>query len=66
MSCGVGHRCGLDMALLCLWQWTKAVFLIGPLAWKPLYAMGAALKSPKKNCENKSRPTGLACWKIDY
>ena len=48
MSCGVGHRCGFDMALLCLWQWTKAVFLIGPLGWKPLYAMGAALKSQKK------------------
>ena len=32
-----------DPALLWLWQ-----FLIGPLAWEPLYAAGAALEKKKK------------------
>ena len=38
-----------DLALLWLWckPWTTAPF--GPLAWKPPYAKGAALKSEKKN-----------------
>ena len=48
MSCGVGHRCGSDLALLWLWLWPAAVALIRPLAWEPPYAMGVALKSKKK------------------
>ena len=33
-----------------LWLWCRpaAVALIRPLAWEPLYAMGVALKRPKK------------------
>ena len=38
MSCGVGHRCGLDLAF------AAATALIGHLAWDPPYAMGAALQ----------------------
>ena len=44
MSCGVGHRQGLDPALLWLWCGPAATAPIQPLAWEPLYAVGAALK----------------------
>ena len=43
MSYGVGHRCGLDPALL--WCRPAAVASIQPLAWELSYAMGVALKS---------------------
>ena len=36
MSCGVGHRRGLDLA--------SAIALIRPLAWEPPYAVGEALE----------------------
>ena len=49
MSYGVGHRCGLDPTLLWLWSRPVAVAPIGPLACKPPYATGAALKKTKKN-----------------
>ena len=48
MSCGVGRRRGLDLALLWLWCRLAAVALIRPLAWEPPYAMGAALKRQKE------------------
>ena len=48
MSCGVGHRCGSDLALLWLWCRPAAVALRRPLAWEPPYAMGVALKGQKK------------------
>ena len=47
MSCGVGHRQGLDAALLWLWCKPAAITLIRPLAWEPPYAVGAALKGQK-------------------
>ena len=47
MSCGVGHRCGLDPELLWLRCRLVAVALIVPLAWELPYATGVALK--KKN-----------------
>ena len=42
--------CSLDLALLWLWLWRRpaAAVLIGPQAWEPPYAAGAALKSKKK------------------
>ena len=46
MSCGVGRTHGLDPVLL--WLWLAAVTLIGPLAWEPPYAVGAALEKTKK------------------
>ena len=47
MSRGVGRRRGSDPKL---WLWCKleATALIGPLAWEPPYAVGAALKKKKK------------------
>ena len=54
MSCGVGHRLGSDLALLWLWHKLAAVAPIRPLAWEPLYVLGAALKSKKKK-EKKKR-----------
>ena len=46
MNCGVGHRHGLDPALLWLWQRLAPVALIQPLAWEFPHAAGAALKRP--------------------
>ena len=48
MSCGVGHKRGLDPTLLWLWHRLAVTTLIRPLAWEPPYAAGAALKSKKK------------------
>ena len=48
MSCGVGHRSGLDLALLWLWCSLAAVTLIRSLAWESPYTSGTALKSKKK------------------
>ena len=47
MSCGVGHRCGSDLALLWLWHRLAATVLIRSLAWELPYAMGVALKRKK-------------------
>ena len=47
MSCGVGRRHSLDPELLWLWYRPAAVAPIGPLAWEPPYAVGAALKRQK-------------------
>ena len=46
VSCGVGHRRGLDPALL--WCRPAAVAPIRPLAWGLPYAAGAAPKSKAK------------------
>ena len=48
MSCGVGCRLGSDPTLLWLWRRPEAIALIRPLAWKPPYATGVALKRQKK------------------
>ena len=53
MSCGVGHRRGLDLALLWLWCRPATVALIQPIAWEPPYALGEALKRQKQT--KKSR-----------
>ena len=47
MSCGVGHRPGLDLALLKLRHRPAAIAPIRPLAWEPPYAVGADLKKKK-------------------
>ena len=46
LSCGVGHRGGLDPELLCR---PAAVAPIQLLAWELPYAAGLALKRKKKN-----------------
>ena len=46
MSCGVGHRHGLDLVLLWLWCRPAAVAPIQPLAGELPYAAGGF--GPKK------------------
>ena len=53
MSCGVGHRCGSDPALLCLWCKPVATALIGPQTWESPNALGMALKFKKKKVLKK-------------
>ena len=53
MSCGVGRRYGLDLALLWLWCGPAAVALIRPLAWELPHATGVALKRQKKKKKKK-------------
>ena len=55
MSCGVGHRCSSDLALLWLWCGPAAVAPIQPPAWEPPYATGAALKRKKKKERKKKK-----------
>ena len=55
VSCGVGHRCSLNLAWLWLWRRPSAVALTGPLAWELPYAAGAALKSKKKKKKSRNR-----------
>ena len=57
MSCGVGHRCGLDPTLLCLWCRPAAVTLIRPLVWESPNATGLALKNKTKT--EKGRFAGV-------
>ena len=47
-SCGVGCRCGSELALLWLWCRPVATAPIRPLAWEPPYAEGVALEKDKK------------------
>ena len=53
MTCGVGQRYGLDLALLWLWHRPVAAALIRPLAWEPPNAEGVALKRPKEKEKKK-------------
>ena len=55
MSCGVGCRCGSDMALLWLWRRPAATALIRPLAWEPPYSLGAALKKKQQKNLKKNK-----------
>ena len=54
MSCGVGHRHGLDPMLLWLWCRPVATAVMQSDAWEPLHAVGADLK--KKKEQNKKNP----------
>ena len=56
MSCGVGHRCGLDPMLLWLWHRLAATALIRPLAWEPPYAMSA---DPRKDKKKKKKDLAI-------
>ena len=57
MSYGVGHRRSSDPALLWLWCRPAAVAPIGPLAWEPPYAVGAALKRQKTTTTTTTKET---------
>ena len=54
MSCVVGQRCGSDLALLWLWCRLAATAPIGPLAWEPPYAAGAAQEMAKRQKKNQN------------
>ena len=58
MSCGVGLRRCLDLALLWLWHRPVATAPNGPPAWEPPYAAAVALKRPKTKDKN-SRQANL-------
>ena len=47
VSCGVGHRCGLDLGFLWLWCRPAAAASIQPLAQELSYATGVGLKKWK-------------------
>ena len=53
MSCGVSHRHDSDPMLL--WHRRAATAPIGPLAWEPPYAAGAALKEKKTKKKKKKK-----------
>ena len=55
MSCGVGHRHGLDLGLLWLWCRPVAITPIPPLAWELPYAADGALKSKKAKKKKKKQ-----------
>ena len=59
MSCGVGHRRGLDPSLLWLWCRLAATVLVQPLAWEPPYVVGATLKRQKKRKKKKRKAKEL-------
>ena len=60
MSCGVGCRCGSDLALLCLWHWPVAAAPVQPLAWEAPYAEGVAQKDKKTKKETEKKKTNLS------
>ena len=55
MSCGAGHRLGLDLALLWLWHKLVVTAPIRPLAWEPPYVLGVALKRTKDQKKKKKK-----------
>ena len=55
MSCGVGHRCGLDLAFLWLCCRLVATALIQPLAWELPYAAGSGPRKGKKTKKKKKK-----------
>ena len=55
MSCGVGYRRGSDPCCSGCGVRPAAVALIRPLAWKPPYAAGMALKSKKQKKKKKKK-----------
>ena len=61
MSCGLVHRCGLDLVLLWLWHRLAATALMRSLAWELPYAAGVALKR-KKDQKKKKKIKGEACF----
>ena len=61
MSCGVGHRRGLDPVLLWPWRKPAAAALIPPVAWELPYATDVALKKERKKTRfNRKAPN----WNI--
>ena len=55
MSCGVGHRSSLDLALLWLWHRLVATAPIRSLAWEHPYATGSSPRKGKKAKRQKKK-----------
>ena len=66
MSCGVGHRHSSDPMLLWLWHRPAAIAPSWPLAWKPPYAMGVALKRKKKKKRKKKELLWTKLWPVPF
>ena len=58
MNCGVGHRCGSDLALLWLWCRPVATAPIRPLAWE----LHMPHMQPSKDIINKHGVPVVAQW----
>ena len=67
MSCGVSHRCSLDLALLWLGLRPAATAPIRTQAWDPPYATGVALEKAKrqKQKQNKNKQKDMLLYFID-
>ena len=59
VNCGVGCRCGSDLAFLWLLRKPAAVAPIRPVAWEPPYAKGEALKRQDKKKKKKKKKEKL-------
>ena len=66
MSCGVGHRRGLDPESLWLWCRLAAIVPIGPIAWEPQYAAGSALEKAKKPKKKKKKNKPIVRTELAY
>ena len=55
MSCGVCLRSGSDPALLWLWYRPATTAPIRPLAWEPLFTMGAAQEMAESQKKKKKK-----------
>ena len=66
MSCGLGHRCSSDPVLLWPWYRPTATAPIGPLAWKPPYPAGVALKIQKKKKKEKEKKKMWYIYTMEY
>ena len=62
MSCGVGDRCGSDLALLWLWCGPAATAPIRPLVWEPPCAAGVALEKTKTKKRKKIVGQEFPLW----
>ena len=60
VSCGVGHKHGLDPVLLWLWHRLAAAAPIRPLAWESPYAMGVTLEKDQKKKKKKKKQVLLS------
>ena len=66
MSCGVGHRRGLDLALLWLWCKQAAIALIRPLAWELPYSTSVALKKERKKEKHHLYNTHFVNGRLEF
>ena len=59
MSCGVGHRCALDLVLL--WLWLAAAAQIQSLAWElPLGSVKTGIKVEESDTESLLEEVGIS------